>query len=475
MKTAFFIFVVTAAMLTNIAFAQSTICDTETKNAKAIYDRCAKMVQASTSSYTKCMEEYKVLSEQATSGQAKCLQEKQAQTVKATSDYAKCQEASGYTKCLQEYQATSDYSKCLEASGYTKCQQEYQARLMQTQATSGQTKCVEEYKVQMAQGVKTAVNDYTKCMGAIQAIIAEANKGLLSDYTKCLEASGYTKCQQEYQTQTAKTTSDYTKCLETSGYTKCTQEYLTQTAKATSDYAKCSEEYKVLSEQVASGQSKCQQEYETQQAKIDTKAYIKCQQEYLTQQAKADKICAEAAFKAKAKGVDKGSFTDSRDGKRYKTVKFDNRTWMAENLNYNADGSKCYNNQDSNCQKYGRLYNWSTAKTACPEDWHLPSDAEWQVLVDFAGGYNAGHILKASSGWESNGNGVGAFGFSALPGGLGNSDGGFNYAGYGGYWWSATEIGASNAWNRDMYYYDADVYRLSYDKTSLFSVRCVQD
>jgi uncharacterized protein (TIGR02145 family) len=189
---------------------------------------------------------------------------------------------------------------------------------------------------------------------------------------------------------------------------------------------------------------------------------------------------AEAALKAKFAGVKKDSFTDSRDGKGYKTVKFDNQTWLAENLNFNADGSKCYDNQDGNCQKYGRLYNWSTAKKACPSGWHLPSGAEWQTLVDFAGGDEvAGNVLKASKGWDDNkgesGNGVDVFGFSALPGGCGRSDGGFFGVGYSGYWWSAAEYDAANAWARGMVYDRADVRRYDGGKTRLCSVRCVQD
>jgi uncharacterized protein (TIGR02145 family) len=189
-----------------------------------------------------------------------------------------------------------------------------------------------------------------------------------------------------------------------------------------------------------------------------------------------------ASFKAKVK---KGSFTDSRDGKGYKTVEFDNRTWMAENLNYNADDSKCYDNSESNCQKYGRLYNWKTALTACPSGWHLPSDKEWRTIVGFAGGAIAGTILKATSGWadyyaigygNTSGNGADAFGFSALPGGSGRSNGDFdNDVGGSGYWWSATEGNAANAWGRRMSYVNADVYRYDYDKAYLFSVRCVQD
>jgi len=56
---------------------------------------------------------------------------------------------------------------------------------------------------------------------------------------------------------------------------------------------------------------------------------------------------------------------------------------MAENLNYEASGSKCYDNKPANCDKYGRLYNWNTAKTACPSGWHLPASYEWDVLLRY--------------------------------------------------------------------------------------------
>jgi uncharacterized protein (TIGR02145 family) len=188
--------------------------------------------------------------------------------------------------------------------------------------------------------------------------------------------------------------------------------------------------------------------------------------------------------------------------KTYKTVVIGEQTWMAENLNYNAAGSKCYSDSETNCNTYGRLYNWSTAmalvsscnssscssqisakhRGICPSGWHIPSDAEWTTLTDFVGG-SAGTKLKATSRWYNCGpSGSGSyylcedeFGFSALPGGYGSSSGNFYDAGSYGDWWSATESDASNAWGRNMGYSNANVGRDYYLKAYLFSVRCVQD
>jgi len=175
-----------------------------------------------------------------------------------------------------------------------------------------------------------------------------------------------------------------------------------------------------------------------------------------------------------------GTFTDSRDGKTYKTVTIGNQTWMAENLNYEASGSKCYGNDPANAKKYGRLYDWETAKKACPPGWHLPSQAEWQELVNFAGGIGtAGSMLKARSGWNDyqgrSGNGIDKFEFSALPGGDGSSSGEFGGAGNTGSWWSATEYNAAGAGALDMYRDGADVVMNCYGKTYLYAVRCVKD
>ncbi len=129
------------------------------------------------------------------------------------------------------------------------------------------------------------------------------------------------------------------------------------------------------------------------------------------------------------------TFTDTRDGKTYKTVKLGEKIWMAENLNYeiednlksNCDGndpencdmgfpstrqqSWCNGNQKENCDKYGRLYTFEAAKVACPTGWRLPEVEEWPERGN--GGYPA-FIDYAVVGW---GGGKDTYGFTVLPAG----------------------------------------------------------
>jgi uncharacterized protein (TIGR02145 family) len=148
-----------------------------------------------------------------------------------------------------------------------------------------------------------------------------------------------------------------------------------------------------------------------------------------------------------------GTFTDTRDKNKYKTVKIGNQTWMAENLNYQTGSSTwcddstppncekyntswCYDNNASNCKKYGRLYIWEVAIKSCPDGWHLPTREEWNALIDFAGG-KASKKLKSKS--PKNWNGTDNYGFSALPGGSGGISEDFQMLGDMGYWWTATQ------------------------------------
>jgi uncharacterized protein (TIGR02145 family) len=185
-----------------------------------------------------------------------------------------------------------------------------------------------------------------------------------------------------------------------------------------------------------------------------------------------DKGKREIYVKPQKGKIEGAALTDNRDGKKYKTIIIGERTWMAENLNFNAESSVCYDNKPENCEKYGRLYNWNTAKEACPSGWHLPSKEEW-AIDGYVGG-EAGKKLKSKSGWNNEGNGTDDFGFNALPGGLGLSYSNFINVGGNGNWWSAgeNERFSDNAYYRDMRYEGALWSNFKY---ALLSVRCVQD
>jgi uncharacterized protein (TIGR02145 family) len=219
----------------------------------------------------------------------------------------------------------------------------------------------------------------------------------------------------------------------------------------------------------------------------------------------------------------KGAIVADADGNIYSTVRIGSQIWMAENLKttkyrngdligttspYNKDISGetdpkyqwAYNGNESNVTTYGRLYTWyavTDTRNVCPIGWHMPSDGEWTTLENFliANMYNYdgtttgnkyAKSLASTSGWpvSSNTGAVGntdypgkrnATGFTALPGGFRIGDGIFGSVGYFGYWWSATESDATDAWLRLLYYVLSDVGRDLASKESGLSVRCVRD
>ena len=171
-----------------------------------------------------------------------------------------------------------------------------------------------------------------------------------------------------------------------------------------------------------------------------------------------------------------GSFIDPRDGQSYRIIHINGRTWMAENINYNiplSTANVCNNNDENNCAKYGRLYYWFEAKNyACPDGWRFSTGDDWGTLVNFAGGPDvAGKKLKAKTGWPSGGNGTDDYGFSAVPGGLDNSE-----AGEGGYWWTDEEYGndTERAYRRGMGSGDG-MWRNHEGRGRKHSVRCVRN
>ena len=179
--------------------------------------------------------------------------------------------------------------------------------------------------------------------------------------------------------------------------------------------------------------------------------------------------------------VTQGPFTDSRDGKQYETVLIGNQEWMAENLAYEAKQGSiwAYDYDTSSVETYGWLYDWNTAQEVCPEGWHLPSDIEWNTLIESLGGIaKAGGALKNISGWNTpNVGATNSSGFTGLPGGVFHNNWKF-FEGVGvyGVWWSSIEgSNPSTALNYRLFRSSAEVNLRIDRKTSGFSCRCVRD
>ena len=191
------------------------------------------------------------------------------------------------------------------------------------------------------------------------------------------------------------------------------------------------------------------------------------------------------------------------DGNTYQTIMIGNQVWMAENLKVthyrNGDaipnvtgktawghlrtGAWCnYANIADNAATYGRLYNWyavNDPRGITPEGWHVPTDAEWQTLIDYLGGPSvAGGKMKESgkNHWNSpNTNVPNRSGFSGLLGGFRYSFGNYGSMGTTVSFWSSSDVNSSQAWTRYLSGGNSKVNRRSYGKQGGFSVRCVKD
>lgn len=190
------------------------------------------------------------------------------------------------------------------------------------------------------------------------------------------------------------------------------------------------------------------------------------------------------------------------DGNVYHTIEIGTQIWMVENLKTtkysNGDpisnvtdasawrslitGAYCNHNNDANFSiTYGILYNWyvvrDTRKIA-PAGWHVPSDAEWTILINYLGGItNAGGKLKeaGTAHWPSPNTGASnSTGFTALSGGSRDDLGEFNTLASG-YWWSSTGYGLSGAWSWNMSYVSAGIVRADAGWNYGYSIRLIKD
>ena len=145
-----------------------------------------------------------------------------------------------------------------------------------------------------------------------------------------------------------------------------------------------------------------------------------------------------------------------------------------------------YDNDPANGTKYGRLYNWyavNDARGLAPKGWHVASNAEFTVLVDFLGGKDITYTkIKSISSWKENCNGTNESGFSAHPGGGRRDDGTFGAIGDIGNWWTSTEDANirnyGDGYLSEAWYHVLDCSggeNLSGEKEAGLSVRCLRD
>ena len=194
------------------------------------------------------------------------------------------------------------------------------------------------------------------------------------------------------------------------------------------------------------------------------------------------------------------------DSNNYQTIGIGTQIWMAENLAtvrlndgtlislikndsiwaspWNKHPTYCTYNNDSIYYKrtYGLLYNYNAIKTGllCPDGWHVPSKADWDTLIQFAGGIKmAGGKLKNmhSSLWEGTNYGFeNNYDFNALPGGYRKFISGFFFdKGIAAYWWTADSVNSYEAYSISLQNSNTNIGTLVSSKRYGFNIRCLKN
>ena len=154
----------------------------------------------------------------------------------------------------------------------------------------------------------------------------------------------------------------------------------------------------------------------------------------------------------------------------YRTVKIGGNEWMADNLNYEVEGSHCYNDEKEKCNEFGRLYSFEAAQKVCPDGWHLPTSMDIQnLLID-----QSSRDLRSRSGWtDKTAKGLNFWGFDAKAAG-GKSNGDYFDLKMSAYFWVDEKVGndATVFW---ISCYENSPTEVKRNATNEFSVRCVKD
>jgi uncharacterized protein (TIGR02145 family) len=192
-----------------------------------------------------------------------------------------------------------------------------------------------------------------------------------------------------------------------------------------------------------------------------------------------------------------GILTDMRDGKEYTTAVIGGRCWMTRNLAFGLatdpqtqpQTDNCINEKyclisDPVCTKYGGLYQWdelmryastSANQGICPPEWHVPSEAEWQSLINNVATWVTPADALAGSNLKDL---LANPGFYALLDGIyyvnntwSFTTGSLTATMY----WTSTASGAERALARGVNVYDPSVSRYNGSRGNAFPVRCIKD
>lgn len=191
------------------------------------------------------------------------------------------------------------------------------------------------------------------------------------------------------------------------------------------------------------------------------------------------------------------------DGNKYKTVKIEDKIWMAENLkvthfkngepileiqndkewaNTNTSAYCNYKNSENNAKKFGKLYNWfavNDKRGLAPEGWHIPTLEEWQELVNYLGGAKkaAGKLkMKQTKLWDTpNIANYNVSGFNAIGSGDRNNNGFFENIYFSACWWTSTGSPDDYASVVKIYHNSEEINFDIDDKKCGFSIRCIKN
>jgi uncharacterized protein (TIGR02145 family) len=151
------------------------------------------------------------------------------------------------------------------------------------------------------------------------------------------------------------------------------------------------------------------------------------------------------------------------------TIRIGDQVWMRNNLSIPVPSSFWYERDSAANLSNGRLYFFSAALAACPSGWHLPTDEEWQVLINHFGGDSlaATELLRGgSSGMELT---LAGYRSANSPNDL------FGKKEEQGFYWTSTVRAEQTAYARQFNVGSPVVVNQFYRRANAFSVRYIKD